>query len=179
MRLVRHQANDWGLDPKKIAILGFSAGGHLASSLSTHFDSGDQASADAIDRVPSRPDLSILLYPVITLSGPFAHMGSRQNLLGNEPSESLVDHLSSEKQVTPTTPPTFLFHCGEDKAVPLENSLLYASALRREGVPVELHAYQHGGHGMGLATDDPARSIWPTLCARWLQKWGWTNAGRE
>ena len=169
VRLVRFHARNQGIDPDRIGVLGFSAGGHLAATACVHWDEGDPAAADPIDRVSSRPDVGILLYPVITMGDPMAHAGSRRNLLGDDPSADLVELMSLEKQVTPRTPPTFLFHTVDDQGVPVENSLLFASALRSAGVPFELHCYEHGRHGVGLADTDPVLHTWPTLCGYWLQ----------
>jgi acetyl esterase/lipase len=169
MRLVRARAAGWRLDPSRIGILGFSAGGHLASTVATRFDDGKPDADDPIERESSRPDLAILLYPVITLGGHYAHEGSRTNLLGERPAEDLVRALSSETQVTARTPPTFLLHTNEDRGVPAENSLLFALALRRAGVPVELHLYERGAHGFGLGADNPVLSGWPAQCAAWLR----------
>lgn len=169
IRLLRARAAEFHIDPHRIGILGFSAGGHLASTAATHFDAGDPTSRDAVERVSCRPDLAVLVYPVITMTGPFAHAGSRQNLLGDHPSQELMDLLSNEKQVTHDTPPCFLMHTADDEGVPVENSLMFAEALRRAGVPFELHIYQHGPHGVGLAAGDPVLSTWTTLCAAWLR----------
>jgi acetyl esterase/lipase len=176
LRTVRFHAADWGLDPQRIGVLGFSAGGHLASTAATHFDDGDPNAADPIDRVSSRPDIAILVYPVITLSGPYAHIGSRNNLLGENPPQELIDLLSNEKQVTSRTPPTFLMHTNEDSGVPAENSLLFALACRKAGVPVELHLYEHGQHGFGLGGNDPVLKTWPAVCAAWLKGRGFLTA---
>jgi acetyl esterase/lipase len=178
IRLVRANAAEWRLDPRRIGVMGFSAGGHLASTAATHFDAGDPISVDPVERVSSRPDLAILVYPVITMSDPFTHRGSRQNLLGDNPSSALVDLLSNEKQVTAQTPPCFLVHGADDAVVPLENSLLFAMACRAAHVPVELHAFEHGAHGFGLGGQDPALSKWPSLCAQWLKENGFLKPAR-
>ena len=172
LRTVRANAKDWNLDPNRIGVMGFSAGGHLASTAATHFDAGDPNAADPIDRFSSRPDIAILVYPVITMTEPFTHRGSRQNLLGDNPAPDLVDLLSNEKQVTSKTPPTFLIHTADDGAVPMENSLLFAMACRKAGVPVELHVYEHGPHGIGLGGNDPVLSAWPITCGKWLEHRG-------
>jgi acetyl esterase/lipase len=168
MRIVRSEAKSLGIDPNKIGILGFSAGGHLASTISTHFDAGNPESPDPVERASNRPDLSILLYPVITFSDTTTHSGSRSNLLGPNPPAELVELLSNEKQVTAQTPPAFLFHTVDDGAVPVENSILYAQGLRRHGIPFEMHLYETGRHGVGLAQDNPVLRSWPALCAVWL-----------
>ena len=169
VRTVRARAKELGIDPQKIGILGFSAGGHLASTASTHFDVGNPAATDPIERVSSRPDVSILIYPVISFTTEYTHVGSRTNLLGNNPPQALMELLSNEKQVTPQTPPTFLVHTHADRPVPAENSLLYALALRKAGVPHELHLYEKGDHGFGLGGNDPVLSTWPVACAAWLK----------
>jgi len=171
VRLVRARASEWKIDPKRIAVLGFSAGGHVASSIGTHFDSGQPGAADVIDRVSSRPDLLVLIYPVITM-GEFTHEGSRKQLLGDNPTADMVKLMSNEEQVTKETPPTFLVHTANDAAVPVENSLRFAEALRKMGVPFELHVYERGKHGFGLAPDDPILSTWPSRAAAWLHLQG-------
>jgi acetyl esterase/lipase len=172
LRMVRSGAAQWGVDPAKIGILGFSAGGHLASTAATHFDEGHAEADDPIERVGSRPDFAVLCYPVITLAGPYAHVGSRTALLGESPDPALVEALSNERQVTSRTPPTFLFHTADDASVPVENSLLFFSALHKAGVAAELHVFPHGKHGVGLAPGDPSLSQWPGLCAQWMRGLG-------
>jgi acetyl esterase/lipase len=176
IRLVRARAAEWGIDPTRIGIMGFSAGGHLASTTGTRFDQGKHGEADAVDRMGSRPDFMILAYPVISLEAPFAHAGSRQNLLGDPPAPAPLEELSSETHVTEHTPPTFLFHTADDPSVPVENSLTFASALHTAGVPVELHVFPKGPHGVGLAPHDPVLSQWPKLCANWLKAMGHLDA---
>lgn len=177
VRFVRAHAKEWGLDPKRIGIMGSSAGGHLAATLLVHFDDGDAKAADAIDRLSSRPDVGVLCYPVISM-GEFTHKGSRRNLLGDNPSRELIEHLSPELQVTPKTPPTFIFHTVEDQAVPVENALLFASALRRHEVPFALHIYPNGRHGVALGSKeyDPTRwHPWTRNCAFWLHGQGFAK----
>ena len=172
IRYVRANAGNWKLDPQRIGIIGSSAGGHLAASCLTHFDAGQTAAADPIDRVSCRPDLGILCYPVITM-GTDTHAGSKKNLLGDNPDPALVEELSNEKQVGKDTPPTFIFHTADDAAVKVENSLEFAAALRRNGVPFALHIYPHGNHGLGLGTNqwDPEnRHPWTTECSLWLKE---------
>lgn len=169
VRLVRARAGDWKLDAKRIGIWGFSAGGHLASTVGTHFDQGMKDSSDPIERASCRPDFMILSYPVITLEPPFAHMGSRANLLGKNPDAKLVDSLCNDRQVKPDTPPTFLMHTDEDKAVPPENSIMFYLALKKARVPAELHIYEKGRHGVGLAAKDPVLSSWPERLAAWMK----------
>lgn len=172
LRMVRSRASEWSLAPSRIGVLGFSAGGHLASSAATHFVEGDPTSADPVERVSSRPDFAVLAYPVISLSTVATHRGSRRNLLGEDPDPALVWKMSTELQVTPLTPPTFLFHTDDDSAVPVMNSILFFAALKRAGVPAELHVFAHGRHGVGLAPEDPVLSQWPALCAQWLEGQG-------
>jgi acetyl esterase/lipase len=149
LRVVRANAAKWQLDPQRIGVMGSSAGGHLASTALTHWDRGDSAAKDPVDRVSSRPDLGILCYPVISM-GPGGHAGSRKNLLGENPDAKLIDLLSNEKQVTKDTPPTFIFHTVEDAAVKVENALEFAAALQRHGVPFALHVYPKNQHEIGL-----------------------------
>jgi acetyl esterase/lipase len=178
VRTVRGRAGDWKLDPKRIGIMGSSAGGHLASTLLTHFDAGKPDASDPIERASSRPDLGILCYPVITLVGPFAHAGSRRNLLGTNPPPELVRELSNDLQVTKDTPPCFLWHTDADSGVPVENSLQFAAALRKEGVPFDLHVYQKGPHGLGLGTRDwnpEKRHPWTGDCVFWLTAQGFAK----
>ena len=171
IRTVRARAKEWNLDPNRIAILGFSAGGHLASTIGTHFDDGNAASPDPIERVSSRPDRLILIYPVISMRQ-FTHAGSKRQLLGENPPDELVVLLSNDEQVTKQTPPTFLVHSTDDSGVPVENSLRFVEALRKAGVPFELHVYEHGGHGYGLGGNDPVLLSWPKRCADWLKLQG-------
>jgi acetyl esterase/lipase len=171
VRTVRARAGEWQLDPKRIGIMGSSAGGHLASTLLTHFDAGKPAAEDVIERQSSRPDLGILCYAVITMEQ-FTHQGSKNNLLGKEPSPELVRDLSNELQVTKDTPPCFIWHTYEDNGVPVENSLQFAEALRRAKVPFDLHIYQQGGHGLGLGSrewDPVRRHPWTGDCLYWLK----------
>jgi acetyl esterase/lipase len=169
IRTVRARAAEWKVDPKRIGILGFSAGGHLASSAGTHFDAGKSESSDPIERASCRPDFLILCYPVISFVSPFTHGGSRRNLLGENPDAKLVELMSSELQVTPQTPPTFLFHTNEDTGVPPENSVAFYTALRAAKVPAEMHIYEKGPHGVGLGAKVPAVATWPGLCADWMK----------
>ncbi|MEI8233998.1 MAG: alpha/beta hydrolase [Verrucomicrobiota bacterium] len=167
LRTVRAHAAKWNVDPQRIGIIGSSAGGHLASTLLTHFDAGNPQADDPIDRVSSRPDLGILCYAVITM-GPNTHEGTKAKLLGKDPSPALVDLLSNEKQVTKDTPPCFIWHTLEDGTVKVENSIDFARALRAHGVPFDLHIYQEGGHGMGLG--NPASPHpWAADCLYWLR----------
>ena len=172
IRYVRAHAKEWKIDPDRVGIMGFSAGGHLASTAATHFDAGDANSEDPIDRQSSRPSFAVLCYPVISFTEPFGHTGSKRNLLGPDPDPDLVENLSNEKQVTPQTPPTFLFHTGADTGVPVENSLAFYQALRKAKVPAELHVYQDGPHGVGLAPGRPGLSTWKDRLADWLKNSG-------
>ena len=169
LRMVRMFARRDGLDPARVGVIGSSAGGHLASTLLTHFDAGDPHAADAIERESSRPDLGILCYAVISF-GEFAHAGSRKNLLGDNPPADLVQNLSNELQVTKDTPPTFLWHTVEDKVVPVENSMLFAAALRKAGVPFSLHIYEKGPHGLGLGRADHAAPPWSEQLLYWFKE---------
>lgn len=181
IRTVRARSKEWKIDPQRLGLMGFSAGGHLASSAATHFETGKTDADDPIERVSSRPDVLILAYPVISFTAPFTHVGSRKNLLGEQPDPALVENLSNEKQVTKDTPPTFMFHTGEDTGVPPENSVAFYQALRAAKVPAELHIYEKGGHGLGLAPKDPVLATWPARCAAWLEKRGFlgqTAAGQ-
>ena len=175
IRTVRYRAADFRVLPDRVGIMGFSAGGHLASTAGTHFDAGNPAAADPIDRVGSRPDFLVLIYPVISFTTPYAHRGSMRNLLGDNPDAKLVENLSNELQVTPQTPPTFLFHTNADTTVPAENSALFYMALRKAGVPAEMHIYEQGPHGVGLAPTDEALSSWPARLADWLRVRGLLN----
>ena len=174
VRTVRARAAEWGLDPARVGILGFSAGGHLASTAGTHFDAGRADAADPVERQSSRPDLMILIYPVITMREK-THAGSRRNLLGADPKPELVALLSNEERVTRETPPAFVVLTVNDAGVPVENSLMFVEALRKAGVPFELHLYERGPHGFGLGTArgdkpaDPILSTWPARAADWLR----------
>ena len=178
IRYVRANADKWQVDPKRVGILGFSAGGHLASTAATHFDAGQKDADDPIDRQGCRPDFAILLYPVITLEGPFTHVGSRNNLLGKNPDPKLVELLSNDKQVTKDTPPTFLVHTSEDSGVRPENSVLFYLACKKNSVPVEMHLYEKGRHGLGLGEKGTPFAGWPNLCLAWMVDRGYLNSGK-
>ena len=176
IRTVRARAGEWKIAADRIGIIGFSAGGHLASTAGTHFDNGNSSADDPIEQVGSRPDFLVLCYPVITLGGPSRHAGSMRNLLGENPDPALVENLSNEKQVAPETPPAFLFHTSDDSVVPVENSVMFYLALRKAGVSAEMHIYEHGRHGVGLAKDDRALRSWPARCADWMRGHGWLDS---
>jgi acetyl esterase/lipase len=170
VRTVRSRAKQLGVAPQRVGVWGFSAGGHLASTAATHFDAGKTNDTDPIERVSSRPDFAILAYPVITLlDAPTTHAGSRRNLLGTDPDPKLVELMSNERQVTRETPPTFLFHTDEDRGVPPMNSILFYQALKKHGVPAELHIFERGRHGVGLAPKDPVLSTWSERLEAWMK----------
>ncbi len=166
IRMVRRNAKKWKIDPNKIGIMGFSAGGHLASTLSTHFD---EKVYEPEDSTSARPDFSLLIYPVISMEQGITHQGSRVNLLGDNPSPELVKHFSNELQVTSNTPPAFLVQSFDDYSVPVQNSIVYVEALHTFKIPCELHLYQSGGHGYGLGRSNNTESTWPEACSRWLK----------
>jgi acetyl esterase/lipase len=169
LRMVRANANKWNVDPGKIGIMGFSAGGHLASTLSTHYDAGYKDSPDPVERVSCRPDFSILIYPVISFSDEVTHRGSRTSLLGENPDPKLVEYYSNELQVTEDTPPAILIHSADDAAVPVQNSLLYFEAIRKYSEQSELHVYPYGGHGYSLAIGRGHLSSWPDRVIDWIR----------
>jgi len=170
IRITRFNAAKWNIDPKKIGVMGSSAGGHLASTAGTHFDYGNAEAKDSIDRVSCRPDFMILMYPVITFTQPSMHKGSRDNLLGKEPNPELDKEFSNELQVKKDTPPTLLVLADDDTGVPAENSLLFYEALRKNKISAEMHIYAQGGHGFGLGVNKSELEFWPQTCHQWL-KW--------
>ena len=172
VRMTRAKAADWGIDPRRVGIMGSSAGGHLASTLLTRFDPGQPDAADPVERISSRPDLGILCYPVITM-GSNTHEDSKSALLGGQPAAEWVERLSNEKQVRHDTPPCFIWHTWEDDSVKVENALDFAVALRQAGVPFDLHIYQKGAHGMGLGGDPP--HPWAADCLYWLKQLGFSK----
>jgi acetyl esterase/lipase len=176
IRLVRSRAQEFGIDPNRIGMMGFSAGGHLTSTAGTHFDRGNAGAADPIDRASSRPDFMVLVYPAISFTAPYTHGGSAKNLLGENPDPNLLKELSNELQVTPQTPPTFLVSTNEDVVVPAENSVDFYLALRHAGVPAELHVFEKGPHGFGLDFQDPVLGQWPILLANWMRSRGLVDA---
>lgn len=169
MRIIRRNAAAWNIDPKKVGVIGFSAGGHLASTLSTHYA---EKVYDVTDTISARPDFSILVYPVITMDASFTHEGSRRNLLGDNPSEEAIKRFSNELQVNENTPPAFMVHSADDKTVPVKNSIVYFEGLVKYSIPSELHIFQKGGHGYGLAGGRDTQSAWPGLCISWLKASG-------
>ena len=168
MRLVRSKAVDWRLDPDRIGIMGFSAGGHLASSLSTHFDRGIENAQLPIDGFSSRPDFSILMYPVISMDTTIAHRGSRRNIIGDTPSAEMEEYYSNEKQITAETPPALLIHADNDKGVIPENSIVYYQGLRKHGIPAALHIFESGGHGFSFGKGLGDVEGWPRVAKEWL-----------
>lgn len=177
VRTVRSRAAEWEIDTKRVGIMGSSAGGHLASTLLTHFDAGQSNAVDVIERASSRPDVGILCYAVISL-GEFTHRGSRNNLIGTNPPAELVELLSNELQVTKETPPCFIWSTEEDKTVAVENSMMFAAALRKNKVPFDLHIYQKGPHGIGLGSRNwtpDKRHPWTADCLYWLKEQGFVK----
>ena len=169
IRFVRAHAEEFGVRADRLGFMGFSAGGHLASTVATHFDAGNAAAQDPIERLGSRPDFVVLAYPVITMTAEYGHKLSATNLLGEHPDSKLARQMSSELQVTHDTPPTFLFSTNADTTVPAENSIAFYLALRKAGVPAEIHVFEPGVHGVGLAAGDPALGEWPVLLRNWLR----------
>lgn len=168
VRYVRWHAKEWGIDAHKIAVMGFSAGGHLAGSVSVHYNQPIYEPQDEIDTVSARPDASILCYPVIDMFE-YRHDGSRRNLIGENPLHADKELMSLYNHVTSDTPPAFLWHTSSDAAVPVENSLLYANALSKVQVPFEMHIYPVGRHGLGLAPEEPHVAQWAESCEQWLK----------
>ena len=173
IRTVRANAAEYGVALDHVGMWGFSAGGHLTASAGTKFDAGNAAASDPIEWQGSRPDFLILAYPVITLMEPLAHAGSRQYLLGENPDPTLVQSMSMETLVTKDTPPTFIFVTTEDKTVPVLNSVMFYEALVKAGVPAEMHIFQHGAHGAGLAAKNAQLSVWPELLIKWMRERGY------
>ena len=172
IRTVRTRATEFNIIADRIGMMGFSAGGHLTSTAGTHFDSGKADASDPIERASSRPDFLILGYPVISFDPAVTHAGSLRNLLGENPDPKLVENLSNDLQVTAQTPPTFMFHTTNDAGVPVENSVRFYLALRKAKVPVEMHLFENGPHGVGMALNDPSLSVWPNLLINWLRARG-------
>lgn len=168
MRLVRFHAEKWNIDPARIGIMGFSAGGHLASTLSTHFDTGDATNTDPVEQVSCRPDFSILIYPVISFNDDFTHKGSKRSLIGEDPDPELVAYYSNELQVNENTPPAILIHSADDRSVPVQNSLVYYESIIKYNEKSELHVYPYGGHGYSLAIGQGHLSTWPGRVIDWI-----------
>ena len=168
MRIIRKNSKKWEINSKKIGVLGFSAGGHLASTLSTHHDQGIRRSNLEIEKFASRPDFSILIYPVVTMKQPYVHMGSRKSLIGKVPSNEIVEYFSNEMQVKADTPPAILIHSDNDLGVLVENSVNYYLALRKHKIPAALHVWEDGGHGYGLAKGKGSIKDWPNICQNWM-----------
>jgi acetyl esterase/lipase len=183
IRMVRWKSKEWGLDPDRVGVMGFSAGGHLASTLATHYREAHPVAGDAINSFTERPDLAILVYPVVSFTADYSHKGSAKNLLGPDATKEQLTELSNDTQVTDKTPPTFLVHTLADCGVPMENSVAFAMALRKYKVPFELHIFEKGQHGLGLGTGwkghnippEPAFQAWPPLCATWLKSRGFLD----
>ena len=169
LRLIRHRASEWGIDPHRIGTMGFSAGGHLAARLGTGFDKVVHPATDAIDAESARPDFQLLIYPVIDMIGSDTHVGSRERLLGVDPSPELLQRYAMQTQVRPDTPPTFLLHAADDEAVPVGNSLLFYQSLQKAGISSEMHLFPHGGHGFGTrVTTGLTTAAWPRLALDWI-----------
>lgn len=181
IRTVRSKAAEYKIDPKKIGIMGFSAGGHLASTAGTHYDNGNEADKDPIEKQSCRPDFMILAYPVISMANGVGHAGSRTNLFGPKPTEEQINEFSNEKHVTKDTPPVFIFHTDEDKGVLPENSVLFYQACKKHNIPAEMHIYEKGRHGVGLGNDpkwngnDKLIGTWPDRLTDWLKRRGWAK----
>lgn len=171
MRMIKSRAKDWKIDPERIGVIGFSAGGHLASCLGTMILPGNQKAKEELEKWSTRPAFMVLVYPVIAISTKYGHKYSTQMLLGPNPDPALLDSLSTEKRVTALTPPTFIVYSNDDPVLP-ENGILFYEALRRENVPAEMHIYGHGGHGYGMAPQDPVLNTWPSFCISWLKRQG-------
>jgi acetyl esterase/lipase len=169
MRIIRRNAAEWRIDPDRIGVIGFSAGGHLASTISTHYA---EKVYEGKDKVSARPDFSLLIYPVISFDTTIAHRGTMNNLIGPKPDPEQVTRFSNELQIDPKTPPAFLVHSADDKAVPVMNSIRYFEGLKKYNIPAEMHVFQKGGHGYGLAPKGGTESSWPGLCLNWLKAMG-------
>ncbi len=169
IRITRFNAKKWNIDPDQIGIMGFSAGGHLASSAGTHYDLGIKDSKNDIDKTSCKPDFMVLVYPVISMDTAITHMGSRENLLGKKPDDKLIQNFSNELQVNQDTPPTFLIHSQDDRAVPVQNSLRFHAALMKNNVPAELHVFPNGGHGFGLGYGKDQVGEWISICHKWME----------
>ncbi len=169
MKIIKENAEKWHIDENNIGVMGFSAGGHLAATLGTHYDKDEKPQSAKIDSISSRPDFMVLMYPVITMDERFTHMGSRKNLLGENPSPELIDYYSNEKQVSEETPPTIIFHSTDDAAVSVENSTAFYKALNEKNIDSEMHIFQHGKHGFALANGKGYLELWKSICIAWLR----------
>jgi acetyl esterase/lipase len=169
MRTIRRNAAGWRIDPDRVGVIGFSAGGHLASTISTHYA---EKVYDVKDNTSARPDFSLLIYPVISFDTSITHRGTMNNLIGLNPDPKQVARFSNELQIDSGTPPAFLVHSADDKAVPVMNSIRYFEGLKKNNIPTELHVFQKGGHGYGLAPKGGTESSWPALCLKWLKVMG-------
>lgn len=170
LRLIRYHAEEWNINREKVGVMGFSAGGHLASTLGTQFDRKLVDTSDLINLISARPDFMILIYPVISMSNINAHLGSRLNLLGPQPNDDLINRYSAHLNIRKSTPETFIVHSNDDATVDVENSILMYNALRSKGVPVEMHLFPEGGHGYSMAATNPALNSWTILLENWLNK---------
>lgn len=171
IRMTRHHSKEWNIDPNRVGILGFSAGGHVASSAGTHYEKENRTAQDEIDRYSCRPDLMVLCYPVITMEK-YTHETSKLTLLSDQPDQSIIERMSNEKQITSDTPPTFLWHTADDASVSVENSLQFASSLSKYNIPYALHIFESGKHGLGLAEENLEAKNWTAICETWLRKRG-------
>ncbi len=167
IRVIRRNSVEWKINPARVGVIGFSAGGHLASTLSTHFE---RKVYDVTDNTSARPDFSILIYPVITFDSTFTHAGSRSNLIGDNPTDEAVRYFSNELQITEKTPPVFLVHSADDDVVPVKNSIVYFEGIQKYNSPSELHIFQKGGHGYGLSAGNGTQSAWPGMCISWIKE---------
>ena len=166
MRIIRRNSKEWKINPQKIGVIGFSAGGHLASTISTHYD---DVVYEVTEKISARPDFSILIYPVVSFDASFGHSGTRKNLIGDNPSDTDIRHFSNELQINDKTPPAFLVHSADDNAVPVKNSIVYYENLIKNKIRGELHVFEKGGHGYGLSVGNGTQSSWPALCIEWLK----------
>ena len=166
IRIIRRNSKEWKINPQKIGVIGFSAGGHLASTLSTHYD---DLVYEITEKISARPDFSILIYPVVSFDSSFGHSGTRRNLIGDNPSDTDIKHFSNELQINENTPPAFLVHSADDNAVPVKNSIVYYENLIKNKIRGELHVFEKGGHGYGLSVGNGTQSSWPALCIEWLK----------
>ncbi|HEY0455444.1 MAG TPA: alpha/beta hydrolase [Verrucomicrobiae bacterium] len=179
IRLTRAKAGEWNIDPAKLGIMGFSAGGHLASTLATHFDTGKAKARDNVEQFSSRPNFVVLVYPLITMKDPYRHAASREMLLGETPEEAMIAEYSNEDHVTAATPPAFIVHAADDRTARPTNSFQFKAAYERAGVPCVLHMFEKGGHGFGLGVYGGAVTNWPGLCEEWLRKMKYLPASRK